>query len=290
MTIAVSSAWRIIPRPQRDILGEGLLWSARENAVFWTDIIGRKVWRLSLADDSICDWAMPEPIGWIIERAAGGFIAGLQTGIHHLSFSPLALVRLVDPEPHLPLNRLNDAKADAQGRIWAGTMPANCTGPSGALYRFDPDGTLTRHDSALTIANGPAISPDGTIFYHTDSALGTVYRFDLRRDGSLGPRTEHLVFTAGDGAPDGMTCDAQGGLWIAFYGGSRIARFHPDGTHDRSIALPTPQITNIVFAGENLDCMFVTSAGDGRRDDAFAGALFEVGSAATGLLPHLFGG
>jgi sugar lactone lactonase YvrE len=289
-------AWQVVPRPERDILGEGLLWSPRQAALFWTDIIGRKLWRLALADNAVTHWGLPEMIGWVVERAAGGMIAGLQSGFHRLALDPLALDLIADPEPGLPANRLNDAKADAQGRIWAGTMPVHAGPPdtwpaTGSLYRFDPDGAISRHDSGITIANGPAFSPDGRTLYHTDSARRTVYRFALHDDGSLGPRQVHIAFDGRSGAPDGMTCDREGGLWIAFYGGSRVERFHPDGRSDRAIALPTPQITNVAFAGAGLTRMFATSAGDGRPDDPFGGALFELDpGGAIGLPPNLYEG
>ncbi len=282
---------RIIARDCRDILGEGLLWSVRDNALYWTDIIGQKLWRLSFANHEICHWNMPETIGWIIERAAGGFVVGLQSGFHALSLDPFELTLIANPHPERPGNRLNDAKADKWGRIWAGSMahsrqPVSEWPSTGALYRLDPGGQVTRHDDGLTIANGPALSPDGRTLYHTDSRAGLVWKFALADDGSLGPRQPHLSFDLQGGAPDGMTCDRDGGLWIAFYNGARVARFHPDGRLDRQIALPTPQITNVCFAGPDLDRMFVTSAGDGRDDDPFAGALFELDSGAIGLPLH----
>lgn len=290
---------RVVHRTTRDTLGEGLLWSARDDAVFWTDIIDKKLWRLSLADNSVMHWDMPEMIGWIIECAHGGFVVGLQSGFYRLSLDPFALELIANPHPERPGNRLNDAKADAHGRIWAGSMPVAPGPPSqwpatGALYRLDPDGAVSRHDDGLTIANGPAISPDGATLYHTDSARRTIYRFDLHADGTLGSRTEHIVFGSDASAPDGMACDAAGGLWVAFYGhapavGSRVARFHQDGSFDRQIDVPTLQVTNLVFAGQRLDRMFITSAGQG-CDDAMAGALFEVDPGCTGLLPHRFAG
>lgn len=285
---------RPIPRDARDVLGEGLLWSARENALFWTDILGRKLWRMRLADNRIDHWDMPDAIGWIIERAAGGFVVGLASGFYRLDLAPFHLELIANPQPERPGNRLNDAKADAQGRVWAGSMPfmeqpATNWPASGALYRLDPDGTISRHDDGITIANGPAFSPDGSILYHTDSRIGLVSKFVLNADGSLGPREPHLQFDGSAGSPDGMTCDREGGLWIAFYGGARVARFRADGTFDREIALPTPQITNICFAGADLSRMFVTSAGDGRSDDPLAGALFEIEAhGAVGLPAHQY--
>ncbi len=294
--MSASPAWRVVERRERDRLGEGLLWSDREDAIYWTDILGRKLWRLALADGDITGWDFPEMIGWIVEREGGGYIAGLQSGFHRLGLDPFGLEAIADPEPEHPGNRLNDAKVDSRGRIWAGTMPVAAGPPSqwpatGGLHCLAADGRVSRHDSGLTIANGPAFSPDGATLYHTDSARGTVYRFAIAADGSLGPRAVYRIFDAGDGAPDGMTCDRDGGLWIAFYGGSKVARFRPDGSFDRAIALPTPQITNVTFAGRNLDRMFVTSAGDGRPNDRLAGRLFEVDpGGAIGLPSHQFAG
>lgn len=289
------AAVRPIPRATRDILGEGLLWSARENALFWTDILGRKLWRMRLENEQITHWDMPEAIGWIIERASSGFVVGLQSGFYRLELEPFRLQLIGNPQPGRPGNRLNDAKADRHGRIWAGSMPfaeqPSTNWPaSGALYCLDPSGWITCHDDAITIANGPAFSPDGTVLYHTDSRIGQVWKFAVHPDGTLGPRETHLQFDAGKGAPDGMTCDREGGLWIAFYSGAKVARFHPDGQLDREIALPTPHITNVCFAGADLSRMFVTSAADGRPDDPLAGALFEVEPGAVGLAPHQYSG
>lgn len=290
------AAVRPIPRASRDILGEGLLWSARENALFWTDILGRKLWRMSLIDEGISCWDMPEAIGWIIERASGGFVVGLASGFYRLELEPFRLELIANPQPERPGNRLNDAKADGKGRIWAGSMPfaeqPSTNWPaSGALYCLDPSGSITRHDDGITIANGPAFSPDGTIMYHTDSRVGWVWKFTMNPDGTLGPRELHLQFDTSKGAPDGMTCDRDGGLWIAFYSGAKVACFLPDGKFDREIALPTPQITNVCFAGPDLTRMFVTSAGDGRLDDPLAGALFEIeGAGAVGVIPNQYHG
>jgi sugar lactone lactonase YvrE len=234
---------------------------------------------------------MPEMIGWVIERReAPGFIAGFRSGFAELTLDPLTITPIVDPEPDRPDNRLNDAKADARGRIWAGTMPVTADKPTGALYRLDADRTATRIDEGYIIANGPAISPDQRWLYHTDTGLGRIYRFALKDDGSLGERAPFLTFDPGWGSPDGMTVDAEGYLWVAHWGGARISRFTPEGRFQRSIALPASQITNICFAGERLDRMFVTSAADGLPDEEHAGALFEVDAGVCGLPPGQFAG
>lgn len=287
----MQSAVRVIVRERRDALGEGPLWSPRENALFWVDILERKVQRLSLRDESVACWDMPEMIGWVIEREqAAGFIAGFESGFAELTLEPLRIVAIVDPEPERLRNRLNDAKADRHGRIWAGSMPVAANEPSGALYRFDVDRTVTRVDSGYTIANGPALSPDGTALYHTDTARGTIFRFRLHADGTLADRRVFIEFDPSWGKPDGMTVDCDGGLWVAHYGGARVSRFHDDGRWDRSIVLPASQITSCTFAGNDLDRMFVTSAADDAEQEPHAGALFEIDPGARGLAPYRFKG
>jgi sugar lactone lactonase YvrE len=282
---------RVIARDGRDLLGEGLWWSARENSVFWTDILGRKLHRLRLADDTVEHWMLPEMIGWIIEREdVPGFIVGLQSGFARLTLDPFEVTPFHDPEPDLPDNRMNDAKADRWGRIWAGTMPVTADRPTGALYRLDRDGTVACMDRDIIIANGPAISEPAQALFHTDTGRATVYRFALDADGQPGPREPFLVFDPAQGRPDGMTVDAEGGLWIAFYGGGRVSRFTPTGALDRSIALPASQITNCVFAGDRLDRMFVTSAAAGAEHEPLAGALFEVEPGTTGLPSYRYRG
>ena len=284
--------WKILDRGAvRDTLGEGLLWSPRDDALYWTDILAPALNRLSFGDGAVTRWPMPEPLGWVIERRRPpGFIAGFQNGFAELTLAPLAILPLHDPEPDLPGNRLNDAKADAAGRIWAGSMPFTADRPSGSLYRLDPDRRVRRMDTGYTVANGPAFSPDGRWLYHNDTGLRRVYRFSLADDGSLGERRLFIDFATDWGRPDGMTVDAQGGLWIAHWGGARVSRFTPDGALDRSIALPASQITNVCFAGPRLDRMFVTSAGEGLTDEPLAGCLFEVDAGACGLPAGTFAG
>jgi sugar lactone lactonase YvrE len=282
-------AVRAIARERRDVLGEGLLWSAREGAVYWVDILSRRLNRLTLADEAVASWEMPDVIGWVIERQdAPGFIAGLGKRFVRLSLDPLTIEDLAAPdEPEG--NRVNDAKADAAGRIWAGTMPFGCDKPSGAVYRIDPDGTAAVVARDFTIPNGPAMPAEPGYMLQTDTDLGTVFRYPVNDDGSLGERSVFVRFEAGWGSPDGMTFDADGGLWVACWGGSAVRRFSPDGKFDRLIELPASQITNVCFAGEGLDRMFVTSAAED-VDEPQAGCLFEVDPGCRGREPYRYRG
>jgi sugar lactone lactonase YvrE len=284
------AGWRIVPRDICDTLGEGTLWSARDGALYWVDILAPALNRLVLADGAVTRWPMPEPLGWVVERAGGGFIAGFRSGFAELDLEPFAIRAIVDPEPDLPGNRMNDGKADATGTIWCGTMEMAESTDSGSLYRFGTDRVVRRADAGYRVPNGPAFSPDGRWLYHSDSARRTIYRFARHDDGSLGTREIFITFAEADGYPDGMTVDASGALWVAHWGGACISRFGADGGLDRRIALPARQITNVAFAGANLDRLFVSSASRGLPPSAVEGALFEVDVDEAGIAPGIFHG
>ena len=280
---------RVVARDRRDDLGEGPLWSERDDAIYWTDILGHRINRLSLGTSAVESWRMPDYTGWVIERERGGFIAGIGREIVELDADGAIQGLLAPLEPDRADNRVNDAKADAAGRVWAGSMPITADKPTGAFYRLDLDGAATRVDDGYRIANGPAISGDGRTLLHTDSGLGIIYRFALDADGKLGERAEFIRFEPHWGKPDGMTFDATGGLWVACWGGGCVMRFTPDGQRDRIIELPASQISSCTFAGANLDRMFVTSAAVD-VDEPLGGALFEVDPGCRGLPTHRYRG
>jgi xylono-1,5-lactonase len=284
--------YRVVSGEIRCELGEGPLWSARENAVYWVDILAPALHRLSLADGGLRSWPMPEKIGWVLERRdRRGFIAGFQSGFVELQLDPVTMRPIADPEPEYPGNRMNDAKVDHLGRIWAGTMDCDIQQATGSLYRLDPDLRITKLDGGYLVTNGPAFALAHDCAYHTDTGRNIVYRFALTKSGEVAGKEPFIDFPAEWGRPDGMTVDADGCLWIAHWGGGRVSRFTCDGKLDRAVRLPASQITSCVFAGANLDRMFVTSAAQDRAaDEPLAGALFEIDPGVRGVAPHLFGG
>ncbi len=283
--------YRIVARAERDVLGEGPHWSVRSGTLFWVDIVGQRLWSLTLADDRLRSWAMPEKICWVVEQAGSAdLLAGFKSGVADVSLDPFVIRPRLSPEPARPHNRLNDAKVDPTGRLWFGSKDDRDQEASGALYSLDSSGRVRRHDDGYQVTNGPAFSPEGDWLYHTDSGRGLVYRFPLGADGMLGERSIFIQFEQGWGAPDGMTTDAEGYLWIAHWGGGRVSRFDPNGQLDRSIALPATNITSCTFAGPRLDRMFVTSASLKTDGGEMQGVLFEIEPGVTGLAPIAFAG
>jgi D-xylonolactonase len=285
------TSYRVVERPDRDVLGEGAIWSARMNAVLWIDIMKPALSILDLRTGRVTRTPLPQMVTWIFERQAGdGFMVGLRKGIGRLRLDPLEITQVGAVEADLPENRLNDAKVDPFGRIWFGTMGQGPSGGAGSFYRLDPNLTWSRQDTGYRVANGPTFSLDGRTAFHNDTPERTVYAFDVDPRGGLSNRRVFIRFEQAWGVPDGMTTDAEGGLWICGWDGSRVSRFRPDGSLDRFIALPATRPTTCVFAGRRLERMFVASASTGLDNEPLAGSLFEVFPGVRGARATLFAG
>ena len=173
---------------------------------------------------------------------------------------------------------MNDGAVDTAGRFWASSMADDGTVGAGALYRVDHDRRIVRVIDGLSIANGPAFSPDGHVMFLADSALGVIYRFQYEVEtGSPRDRETFIRFGPGVGVPDGMTVDAEGALWVAMWGGGAIRRYRSDGTLDQIVVVPAAQPTSVCFGGADERELFVTSAAVGLSDPEDAdGALFMI--------------
>ena len=274
------------------LLGEGPLWSRRDQCVYWVDILGQKLHAYGL-DGQTREWRFEEPICWVIEREQGGFVAGFKSGFAFLTLDPFLIEPIANPYRSEPDNRLNDAKADRRGRIYAGSMHMPQSKVSGCFYRLNKDLSIDLIDQPYGIANGPAFNGDETKLYHTDTARQTIYVFDIDASGEPRNRRDFVQFPDDWGSPDGMTSDADDGLWVAHWGASRLSRFLSDGRLDYSVTLPAQQITSLCFAGDRLDRVFVTSAAIDNPDDAHGGTLFELSpdlvKGVKGLEPARFG-
>jgi len=292
MAIMTAPAVRAVQRGEAS-LGEGPVWVASEGALYWLDIHGRRILAYRPDDGSCRQWHCSLRITAIAPCTSGGFIAGTERGFIRLTGLPGDCIRLGNPEPDLPGNRGNDGKTDPFGHFWLGTMDDAEEQRSGALYRLDPDLAWHRMADGYGVPNGPAFSPDGRWLYHTDSAERTIWRFALSADGCLADRQVFARFDERHGYPDGMTTDAEGHLWVAFWDGWCLRRFTPSGEQVDELPLPVQRPTSCAFGGVALDRLFVTSARVGLSPEALAaqpdaGSLFACEVAVPGLAPTLF--
>jgi sugar lactone lactonase YvrE len=276
------------------VLGEGPVWVARQQALYWLDIKGRKVFRLRSGGE-VEAWDTPYRIGSLAPRDGEGFIAGTEHGIAHVHPEHGRFELLFDPEEERETNRFNDGKVDRSGRFFAGTMDDLEREASGAFYRIDHNLNCTRVDDGYRVTNGPAFSPDGRRMYANDSALRITYVFDLAADGTPLNRRTFAQYEDGEGYPDGMTVDSEGCLWIAFWDGWCVRRLSPDGERLAEYKLPVSRPTSCAFGGLMLDRLYVTSASIGLSEDELAmqpnaGGLFMLDVGVTGIAEQPFAG
>jgi len=283
MTREAHLAWEVGAQ-----LGEGPVWVESDRALWFTDIKRQQIHRFDPESGEGRSWEAPEQVGFVVPAKSGGFIAGVQSGLHRFDPKKGKFKLLAEVEPSNPSNRLNDATVDPQGRLWFGTMDDSERQKSGAYYCFHR-GKLTRTNlTGIAITNGPAISPDGRILYWVDTLGGTVSSCEILGDGLLGPSQLMLRIKPEEGHPDGPAVDSEGGIWISLYSGSEVRRYSPAGELLERVRFPVTNITKIAFGGSDHKTAFATTARHLLSEEQLArqplaGALFAFPTSVAGI-------
>ena len=279
-------------------LGEGCVWSPVEDLLVWVDITGQAVHRFDHATGQpVSVWRYAESVGNAAPRAGGGLALGLGASVA-LTDRVGAIETVIELPGEPESNRANDGAVDPRGRLFQGTMSNTEPGaPVAALHRVDADGSARRVVSDVSISNGMGWSPDQSTMYYIDTLTFRVDRFDYDPDtGEIDGRRPFLTFDGSAGGPDGMTMDAEGCLWVAFFGGYHVQRFSPEGERLETVATPgAPQTTCCCFGGPDLDTLYITTARDSiagvsTEGEPNSGALFAADVGAVGLPTNLFAG
>ena len=275
---------------EQTVLGEGARWDARREELLRVDILAGRVFRDRVGPDGglerVRDYQVPGTVGAITPIAGDdGWLLAAGRGFVHLR--PDGTQRgLLDVASAGA--RMNDAACDSHGRLWAGTLADDHHAGGGALHRLDPDGRTELVLDGLTIPNGLGWSPDGETMYVIDSGPRLILAFGYdQRDGTLSGMRVIVGVEESDGAPDGLTVDAEGDLWVAIYGGGQVRRYSPEGMLRETLTVPAEQSTSCAFGGADLSTLYVTSATENwsdeqRRLQPADGLTYQFATDATG--------
>lgn len=268
-------------------LPEGPHWDAAAGGLYWVDI---PAGRVHFVDESggHRQWEAGQPVGAVIPRAGGGLVLAARDGFLALDPATGATACLAAVELDRPGNRMNDGACDRAGRFFAGTKAEDDTPGAGALYRLDPDLAVTRLIAGVTISNGIGWSPDERLMYYVDSPTGRIDVFDYDpAAGTIGNGRPFAQLPDAGAFPDGLAVDAEGGVWVALWGGSAVHRYDSGGRLDRVLDVPHVNVTSCAFGGAGLDVLYVTAAaGSGAAE----GALYRGPAGIAGLPAYPFRG
>jgi sugar lactone lactonase YvrE len=282
--------------PARAELAERPVWDPGQHAMIWVDIKAGLLHRFTPAgdgtaagDEVIID--LDVAIGAAAPRRRGGYVLAAADGFrltHADGAADGGPVRPADMGLDL---RFNDAACDPAGRLWAGTVADDRRPGAAALYRLDADGRITTVLTGITESNGLGWSPDGTTMYYIDSGEPElrVQRFGYSvATGEIEPGPDLITFAKDDGISDGLVVDTEGCLWIAFWGGSAVRRYSPDGSLLETIAMPVSQPSCPGFGGDDLSLLYVTSAWQDMSPSEYeaepmAGDIFRIATGARGI-------
>lgn len=277
-------------------LGEGPLWSVREQAIYWIDCITRTVSRFFPGNGRTDRFTVSGLPSCYAFRRSGGLLFAFRNRLAFVDLDAGTEQAIPSPGLDFAIERFNDGKCDSRGRFFVGTMDKERKAPVGALYRIDADLVVTRVADGITLSNGLAWSLDDRTMYQCESRPGIVYGYDYdAASGGLSGRRVVIDTTPTHYHPDGCARDVEGCLWVAMPGSGKIARFSPAGKLLATLEVPTPRVTSVAFGGSNLDTLYITSMRYNVPESVLAanpaaGGIFAAKPGVKGMPEPLFAG
>jgi D-xylonolactonase len=276
-------------------LGEAINWQPETNRLMWLDLLNVQLFIHSLARRVTEDRKLE------LEAPLGGLVAtndpdvvmiSHRHGIVAYRISQRTIFPFCNPEAGRDAIAYNDGKIDRFGRLWVGTSHILEKEARGALWCVEASGACTLGDVGFVVGNGPAFSPDGSKLYFNDTLGRQTLQYDVSASDPH-PRNRMVLtsYEEAEGYPDGITVDAEGCLWIAHWGGSRVTRLSPAGDRKQVIDIPVLNVTSLCFGGSDYRTLFVTTACEATPDRAAyprAGGVFAVRPGVGGLLEPCF--
>ena len=185
----------------------------------------------------------------------------------------------------VPLTSTNFVTIDVSGRTWISMstrmvpreLAFNAEIADGFIAVIDPRGARIVADG-IAFTNECRVDPSGRWLYVNETYGRRLSRFPILGQDvcRLGPKEVVHTFTDGD-FPDGLTFDAQGGVWVACVVSNRVVRIDANG--NASVVLEDPDAASIASA-EARYAQGSLSRGD--IDSGGARSLRNVSSVAFG--------
>jgi len=280
--------------PVKNTLGESVLWNELTQAIWWTDIEGKKLLSYGFSSEVLETYDLPERLGsFAMIAGSAALLAAFETGLG--IYDPV--VRSIDWLEKIYEKgcgiRLNDGKVDRHGRFWVGAMIENTKAPrslssQSSLFRYSGTKNLSVLVTDIQISNSLCWSPDGSVMYFADSPKNTIYAYDIV--GDTGDIENKRIFTTTEMGvhPDGSCVDSEGYVWNAQWGAGQVVRYTPEGDIDFILKVPSLQPTCVSFGGPDLTHLFVTSAqldmtAEDKKKYPLSGALFIYETPYKGL-------
>ncbi len=280
----------IVQRPST--LGEGSIWDARRQVLYWIDIRESQVFIFDPATNTNRAINVGSHVGTVVPRHSGGLILALRDGIASLDLQTEKVEMLVPVDNQPGQLRFNDGKCDPAGRFWVGTLNYQEKKGAASLYRLDIDQTLHRMLTDLTISNGLVWTRDHKTMYFIDTPTREVWAFDYDlAAGAISNKRTVIKVPVNMGYPDGMTIDSDDNIWVALYGGAQVAHWNPK-TAELLDVVHVPgakHVTSCALGGKDLNDLYITTAAQGvdseadKRDQPHAGSLFRVRVQSRGV-------
>jgi sugar lactone lactonase YvrE len=268
--------------------GEGPIWDERAQVVRFVDVYRGDVVSLDPATGAIERTPVATVATCVVPRTGGGLAVATERG-----FTLVGPDGSLEPLPDVwddPAMRMNDGACDGHGRFFSGSMAYDKAEGQGSLYRLDPDRTVHRVLNGVTISNGIGWTPDGHTTFYVDTPTRRIDAFTYDPStGEMSERRTAIDLADVTGFPDGLTVDAEGGIWVALWQGSAVHRYL-GGRLDLVVEVPVSQVSSCTFGGANLDQVFITTSAESLTDpEPAAGALFVAAPGVRGLPTASYG-
>ncbi|MEC3907882.1 SMP-30/gluconolactonase/LRE family protein [Tamlana sp. 2201CG12-4] len=263
-------------------LGEGPLWLPYANELMWVDINKGKVHNLKLKSNQDAIVYHGDKTACVLPLSKNVYLIADTNKLIKYNKKTSAYSLYLEIDFKDSNVRFNDGKIDPNGTIWIGTMDMDATPNKGSLYRIDSKKNVSEVLQGVSISNGLAWALDGKTMYYIDTFENVVYAFDFNDKSEISNQRIAINVPKNIGAPDGMTIDNKGNLWVAMWGGSAVICWNPkSGQILYKIEVEAPHVTSCVFGGKDMDTLFITTAREGLSEkdlEAYplSGSLFYI--------------